>query len=231
MMPRAPSVVSWSLLRSAHQKMSGWFSIWDVRTLGRQWKTWRGDDGGGDGEGYIQNSRKKFCCWGREAALQAVGWLWIWFKPCYQRSQAAHYFMKCILKGDYRCESLNANLFQQVQGCWLQECYKWFNNCFLTAATQNNKKSSCSFSAGWVCEAFSQLICYKTQTAFMDAKRKLEDLYLHRTGRGHDHIYCLSKTAGQQQEYIKNSHYSAVNVCFLKWSLHLSCSFIIWRWF
>lgn len=103
-----------------------------------------GCDSGG-GEGYIQNSGTKFSCWGREGAQQTMGWLWIRFKSCYQRSQAAHYFMKCILKGDYRCESSNANPLQQVQECWLQECYKWFDECFFTAATHSNKKSKCSF--------------------------------------------------------------------------------------
>lgn len=49
--------------------------------------------------------------------------------------------MKCILKGDYRCESSNANPLQQVQECWLRECYKWFDECFFTAATHSNKKN------------------------------------------------------------------------------------------
>lgn len=93
-------------------------------------------------EGYIQNSRTKFSCWGREGALKAMGCLWIWFKPCYQRSQAAHYYMKCILKGiiDVKVGS-NANPLQQVQECWLRECYEWFSECFLTAAVDINEKS------------------------------------------------------------------------------------------
>lgn len=39
----------------------------------------------------------------------------------------------------------NANPLQQVQECWLQECYERFNECFLTAAADSNEKSLCSF--------------------------------------------------------------------------------------
>lgn len=147
MMPCAPSVVSWSLLRSERQKMSSWFSVWDVCSLGRRWKTerrWRGGADGGVVEGYIQNSGTKFSCWGRKkGALQSNG--------------VSLNQIQAVLS-----EKSSSSLSHEVHIKGGLETWKWahmlilFNRCrsvdygnamsgSLTSAGDSNETSLCSF--------------------------------------------------------------------------------------